>query len=499
MDPLKSKIELIFIFLFVLNQIVFAQFCYTRLDNTINVPENETRSVQTYQNRIYEPGIPTIEKHYIVPVHVKVFRETNGTGGPPASDVDLAIQLLKSDLKPYNIRICLGGISYVNDSYMTGWIGPFDQYDDLESGLYKESGYITIYLFDSNTWNGGSSFSYVSDHLLVGGNYNYYNPDLPNIYPNIDVIKTSVVTHEFGHCLGLYHTHHKLNGIADFPGNPNCATTGDGICDTPPDIDMNFQVTFPNCQYRGTNWEGYPGYHGDTHNYMAYTHPNCMSNFTSGQAYKMYDQMENNPILEPLIEEVSFSGPDELPVYGSGSFTVSTESSLPTSWSVSPNIRIVEVSGNTITVSKNTSCSGKGWVKCAVNLSNGCDPFEICREVTINQNVLAGLKTFACGSTSPVCDPMGIPECQCNSQAAFSLYPNPASDEVTIEMTDLEVPTDIKIEVLNLIGEKLLEKNLNGKIVKLNLTPIKMRCTENVLLINVLKDGKITQRRLWIN
>lgn len=51
---------------------------------------------------------------------------------------------------------------------------------------------------------------------------------------------TSIISHEFGHCLGLLHTH-SGSGCADYyscsenADGSNCTTCGDRICDTPAD------------------------------------------------------------------------------------------------------------------------------------------------------------------------------------------------------------------------------------------------------------------------
>ncbi len=99
---------------------------------------------------------------------------------------------------------------------------------------------------------------------------------------------STVLTHEMGHYLGLYHT---------FKGgctNDNCLTNGDRVCDTPPD-QSNSAVpcnAFPNSCNTDVNL-GDPNnpFTSDQNdmfwNYMDYGGIACFSAFTAGQAERM--------------------------------------------------------------------------------------------------------------------------------------------------------------------------------------------------------------------
>ncbi|MEL6926276.1 MAG: zinc-dependent metalloprotease, partial [Bacteroidota bacterium] len=91
-----------------------------------------------------------------------------------------------------------------------------------------------------------------------------------------------IFIHELGHFLGLLHTHERSNGDELVNGN-NCATAGDGICDTPADPDLSRHVMV-GCQYRGLildpNGEAYEP---STSNFMSYTRRSCRKDFTRTQ------------------------------------------------------------------------------------------------------------------------------------------------------------------------------------------------------------------------
>jgi len=82
------------------------------------------------------------------------------------------------------------------------------------------------------------------------------------------------VTHEIGHGLGLYHV---------FQGSVcsgNCETTGDRVCDTPPQRDST-----SGCPVRQDSCND--GIQDNYHNYMDYSYDDCMHLFTPGQSERM--------------------------------------------------------------------------------------------------------------------------------------------------------------------------------------------------------------------
>jgi hypothetical protein len=82
-------------------------------------------------------------------------------------------------------------------------------------------------------------------------------------------------THEVGHYLGLFHPYFQGCGIADPPA---CYTTGDRICDTPPDA-----ASHDKCPLGVTSCGGVPV---PIENYMELTDDLCMTGFTLEQVQR---------------------------------------------------------------------------------------------------------------------------------------------------------------------------------------------------------------------
>jgi hypothetical protein len=94
-------------------------------------------------------------------------------------------------------------------------------------------------------------------------------------------------THELGHYLGLYHPYLNGCGVATPPG---CYTTGDLLCDTPPDA-----TSHSGCAAGATSCGGFPV---PITNYMELTDDLCMTGFTLEQAQRMRCTL---PSFRPLL------------------------------------------------------------------------------------------------------------------------------------------------------------------------------------------------------
>jgi len=110
--------------------------------------------------------------------------------------------------------------------------------------------------------------------------------------PGVDSTDGIVVTgfgtllaHEMGHYLSLYHTFEGLDCA-----NSNCATSGDRVCDTPPDgsIGNSFSCTQPQNSCSSDTISGFSVDVPDLiNNFMDYGNDACHNAFTEGQAARM--------------------------------------------------------------------------------------------------------------------------------------------------------------------------------------------------------------------
>lgn len=100
---------------------------------------------------------------------------------------------------------------------------------------------------------------------------------------------STVLIHEMGHYLGLYHT---FEGSCK---NDDCAVDGDRVCDTPPDQ----STAYANCAtgMNSCSTDNLSGFGADVkdlvEDYMDYGNLNCMKVFTQGQADRMNWHIQN--------------------------------------------------------------------------------------------------------------------------------------------------------------------------------------------------------------
>lgn len=111
------------------------------------------------------------------------------------------------------------------------------------------------------------------------------------------------LTHEVGHWLGLLHT---FQGGCS--GGTNCATQGDGVCDTPPveSASNGCPVGKNSCTFDS------PDLPDMVRNYMDYSDGTCQNTYTAGQKTRVYGSLASyrNTIYGGGTNNVAYAGID---------------------------------------------------------------------------------------------------------------------------------------------------------------------------------------------
>ncbi len=215
------------------------------------------------------------------------------------TELDAALLQLGIDFNPHNICFSLSGTEDIKSDlfYYGGFSNPNPPYqNNLTSvlGINPVPNAINIYFFPNNLAN--QSFSGIAKNIpsnafVIGGTYS-----------GTLINNTSrILSHEMGHCLGLYHTHHQIEqgGCSDCSNGTNCLTCGDYVCDTPPDPFL-LPYPNPNCvniPFTATDPCG-AVFNPDENNIMSYTPMPCMQYFSNNQGYRMRLMITNSSILQ---------------------------------------------------------------------------------------------------------------------------------------------------------------------------------------------------------
>ncbi len=296
-----------------------------------------------------------------VNVHFHIIRRTNQTGGLSTAEVNSVLSIIRNDFSDWQICFAESGRSYINNDYYYNAFSETKFWQLITVNPHSTA--IDIYLLPEGANFGGKAAGIPGTAMVVEGSLS----------------QTSVVSHEVGHCLGLYHTH-SGRGCGDNDNceeninGSNCSTCGDLVCDTPADPCLVGLVN-GDCEYTGGG-----GFDPDVPNIMSYTPPTCMEHFTSGQNDRIHTMIANSSALQNTLVNSTISG-DFLVCTSNKTYTLNNRPSGTTvTWTNSQNLNYVSGQGtdNYTVKAASSSSGGLGWVRATIS---NCDDFYVEKEV----------------------------------------------------------------------------------------------------------------------
>ncbi len=236
---------------------------------------------------------------YMIKLFVVIFADDDGNNAAAGvDDVRRQIEFMTDYYRPHNICFVLAGTQQSNN---TDHNSQFKDSEEDEVAVYRRTGYLTI-LVHSNLFNednesiGGTAYGIPNNYLSIRGN------TLTGTTFN------STLSHEIGHCFGLYHTFETSNGEEHVPRSgdcKNCNDSGDLLCDTQADAELETnEVDASTCNYIGsanrTNCvnQKFPY---ETENIMAYGRVSCHNHFSLGQGERMRDFIVSDDNLSAAL------------------------------------------------------------------------------------------------------------------------------------------------------------------------------------------------------
>ncbi len=218
-----------------------------------------------------------------VRVYFKFIRHSNGTGGHSHTEIPAMLAAINKTYNAINITIISAGYQYIDDDVLfTDYNfneGPFPTYGPTHHIVPASGDAINIFVLAHNHPRlGGMAAAIPSADFWVSSNA---------------ALTTSTISHELGHCLGLFHTHETNNNgnvVKELVDGSNCDKAGDFICDTPADPNLTYKVD-AFCQYIGTELDpSKKVYHPDPTNIMSYASEDCRTRFSEGQKARIFDE-----------------------------------------------------------------------------------------------------------------------------------------------------------------------------------------------------------------
>jgi len=266
-----------------------------RLQKMGVIPPNKAAACPTEgpcDNPVTRDG--TVIQSQTIDVIVHVIRDDSGNGGISQSVVNDSIVQMNSDYSQTGISFNLTATRFHNDSNYSciSAYSPFNSswFNDIQNlkATYSESPETQLNVFVSCQSSSGfgvllgiATFPWDPNALTSTG----------GLWVNNIAMGSGLTTlsHETGHCLGLWHTQH---GVSEVDSCSDCYEyasgfegdfRGDFAADTPP-TPTNYDCSDPggsDCQ--GTAW-------GITQpeNYMGYAPDSCMNLFSANQISRMH-------------------------------------------------------------------------------------------------------------------------------------------------------------------------------------------------------------------
>ena len=257
------------------------------------------------KQRLKTLGI-TATKPYLIKLFVVIFADNDGSNvAATQDDVRRQIANMRDFFSSHDICFALGAIQRVNSTTLN-----YLNADEEEGPLseYARSGLVTVFihksLFDSDGSVNGTAWGIPNNYLSVRAS------------AIADTNNISTLSHEMGHCFGLYHTFENIffvggeENVARSGDCKDCDTDGDYLCDTQADRDP-ISLTFIDpvtCTYTGNRRDDC-GFIllMEPENIMSYGRRPCRKRFTAGQGNRCRNHIVSESILSDALAGDNFN------------------------------------------------------------------------------------------------------------------------------------------------------------------------------------------------
>lgn len=215
----------------------------------------------------------------------------NSSSGMSSSSAILPVKFVFAKISP-NCSVT-NGINRINASHLPKYVSGGVNNDNTNNavtaseitalGMWDTSKYYNIYVVKKLASNSGTlnGFAY-----YPGGSNDY-----AFMSTSASAVNAQTLAHEFGHALGLRHTHEGFNdSTGACPTNTDCTLQGDMVCDTEPMKSLYHSSVPYTCQTGQINPCTSLTYAGGERNVMSYTF--CFRDlFTAGQSDRATAQL----------------------------------------------------------------------------------------------------------------------------------------------------------------------------------------------------------------
>ena len=273
---------------------------------------------------IGNPLAPPPPGPYYIKIYVYKVGDSNGQNLPTDDQVLESISILRSDFEEFKIFFVwdCNNIELILDSALDSLAqspipeGP--RHDCFLAQYVTHTDGISVFIGGDQSYISSVATGIPGKALLVKGTLSYAGND------DVVASRSRAISHEMGHCLGLWHTHHGDEEGTDCDDNlvdpnecqecvngSNGLTCGDYVADTPADPGMSQGIMYlNNCQYTQggvDNCVSQTQYAPDPSLIMSYTHPLCMLAHTTGQGERMRMMISTSSLLQGCLVQPDYT------------------------------------------------------------------------------------------------------------------------------------------------------------------------------------------------
>jgi hypothetical protein len=435
---MKQFIRLLFIVMLLSAITLVAQEEYCGTDSNVpdflqTIPQNQRKSSKD---------------HYLINLHVHTIQKSDGSGGRSMEDIMGALNILINHFEPHGIQFCLKGIYPINDNTVYELV--IDQYN-----LHLND----ILPIGTNCYNKADGIN-----IFFGVQFKDYWGGVASGIPgttvflrrNLDITSNSI-SHEVGHCFGLFHTFHGLcrneGGCPELVDGSNCDVCGDFVCDTPADPTIG-NKDISTCEWNGITCNNNSNtdangdhYLPDPANLMAYSPSLCREYFTQGQGERMRIMIAKYPELQLVINtehkylsNITFNTTNKVvEIESEKSINISNTTIVHTTMEMRAGDSIVFLPGTLVG-------NGSDFIAYTdTNIVNECMPVSKDRKKKSSISALDNRKEIqdtTCYEDEPQLSPEPI---------GLEVFPNPAHDVLYFRYT-LPGLSTVSIQLFNETG-----------------------------------------------
>jgi hypothetical protein len=446
---------------------------------TITTPQ-EMQAVADYL--AYRVKAKTTTANDTIPLSIHIVGKDDGTGYYKLDHLLTVLCQLNTRYAPVGFYFYMQGpIQYINNT-----------------AYYIHDYWNGYNMMTSNNVANTVNLYFVED---PNGACGYYSPaaDAIAIGKSCSMPNSTTVTHELGHFFGLPHTFYGWEGGP--PANPekvtrtagaNCSSTGDLFCDT----DADYLAARWNCPYTGvkTDVNG-DYYHPDSSLYMGYATDACMSRFSNQQIGRLQDNLHNQRSNLLSGSHPTYTTLDTPKVvYPTDSLYANAKT---IKWNKVPGATSywVKITLGASTILRQEALTTDTTLLMNFNLVAGyayrmtvlpLSPMNLCREKPL-------VKDFTYSTSTPALSVSGVTKIDGN----ISLYPNPASRQVTINLHS--VPQGkYTVQLSNVTGQRVQGQTVqhNGADQKVNISL--QNLPTGMYILKIAGDNAIWTEKLMI-